>query len=63
MSTEVTLSFQEYKAILRNDFTSFIERTFYELNPHAIFLPGKYIDLLAAALEKCRCASPKLHPT
>jgi predicted phage terminase large subunit-like protein len=43
----------EIGAILRNDLSSFIERTFYELNPCTNFLPATYIDLMAATLEKC----------
>ena len=54
MSATPTLSQLEYETILRNDFSSFVERSFAELNPHARFLRGRYIDLLAATLEKCR---------
>jgi hypothetical protein len=49
----------EYRAILRNDLTSFIERSFMELNPQAEFIPGKYIELLASKLEKCRTGETK----
>jgi predicted phage terminase large subunit-like protein len=52
-------SIDEYRAILRNDFTSFIERSFDELNPQANFIPGQYIDLLAVTLEKCRTGKSK----
>lgn len=48
------LSNDEYRTILRNDLTSFIERSFLELNPQTRFIPGQYIELLAATLEKCR---------
>ncbi len=58
MST-VAMPLQEYCTILRNDFTSFIERSFYELNPQADFIQGKYIDLLASTLEKCRSGETK----
>jgi predicted phage terminase large subunit-like protein len=54
-----TLSFKEYQVILRNDFSSFVERSFYELNPQANFMAGKYIELLAATLEKCRSGKTK----
>ena len=54
MSIAPTLSFEEYQTILRNDLSSFIERSFYELNPHATFLRARYVELLAAALERCR---------
>ncbi len=46
-------------AILRNDLTSFIELSFFELNPGTEFIPGKYIDLIASALEKCRRGQTK----
>lgn len=59
MSTVATLSHDEYQALLRNDFTSFIERSFYELNPQAVFQYGKYIELLAANLEQCRMGHKK----
>jgi predicted phage terminase large subunit-like protein len=48
------ISRDEYMAILRNDFRSFIERSFYELNPQSDFIAGQYIDLMASWLEKCR---------
>ena len=44
----------EFQTILRNDFASFIERAFYELNPQTEFIPGAYIELLAAKLEQVR---------
>jgi predicted phage terminase large subunit-like protein len=46
-------SMNEYHAILRNDLASFVERSFFELNPQTEFLPASYIELMAAALEKC----------
>jgi predicted phage terminase large subunit-like protein len=53
------LSLEEYRIILRNDFVTFIERAFYELNPQADFIAGPYIDLLASTLEKCRTGQTK----
>jgi hypothetical protein len=47
MST-VTFSQAEYQTILRSDFASFIERAFRELNPSTEYIPGQYIELLAA---------------
>jgi hypothetical protein len=41
---------------MRNDFMTFIQRSFYELNPQANFISGQYIELAAATLEKCRTA-------
>lgn len=48
------LSVAEYQFILRNDFSSFIERAFIELNPQTDFMTAPYIDLLASTLEGCR---------
>jgi hypothetical protein len=59
MNVAPTLSYEEYQTILRNDLAIFIERSFYELNPHATFLRGQYIELLAAALERCRTGETK----
>jgi len=59
MSNASQLSFEEYRVLLRNDLTSFIERSFYELNPQANFVPGEYIELLAATLERCRTGKTK----
>jgi hypothetical protein len=43
MSSQVVMSDREYKDMMKLDFTSFVERTFYELNPEAVFQPGLYI--------------------
>jgi len=51
MSAIPQLPFEEYRVLLRNDLMSFIERSFYELNPQANFQAGRYIELVAAALE------------
>jgi hypothetical protein len=59
MSTTAQLSFEEYRVLLRNDLMSFIERSFYELNPQANFLAGQYIELVASVLEKCRTGKTK----
>jgi predicted phage terminase large subunit-like protein len=48
------LSPVEYRALLRNDFMSFIERSFYELNPERSFIHAPFIELIAANLEACR---------
>ena len=52
MSTELTVD--EYYCLLRHDFTAFIERGFYQLNPQTTFIPGPHIELMAAKLEACR---------
>lgn len=48
------LSPNEYDFILRRDFMSFIERSFYELNPQTPFVHGGHIEVIAAKLEACR---------
>ena len=48
------LSFAEYEYILRRDLMSFIERSFYELNPQTRLLLAPHIELIAAKLEACR---------
>ena len=42
-----TLSREEYQFILRRDFASFIERSFYELNPQTPLLLGGHIEVIA----------------
>jgi len=48
------ISSGEYQLILRNDFMSFIQRSFYELNPQTELLIAPYIESMAAKLEDCR---------
>src|SRR5258708_10430407 len=48
------LSQAEYAFILQRDFMSFIERSFYELNPQTRFIAGPHIEIMAAKLEACR---------
>jgi predicted phage terminase large subunit-like protein len=43
----------EYYTILRHDFYSFMERSFYELNPDAKFFPNWHIERVASELEAC----------
>lgn len=45
---------EEYRVILQQDFMSFIERSFYELNPQTDLLMDPYIEVMAAKLEACR---------
>ncbi|MGB9408722.1 MAG: phage terminase large subunit [Terracidiphilus sp.] len=59
MSASNGFSADEYQVILRNDLTSFIERSFLELNPQTTFMPSPYIELLASTLEKCRTGKMK----
>jgi predicted phage terminase large subunit-like protein len=44
----------EYEFILRRDLPSFIQRSFYELNPQTRFISGLHIEMMAAKLEACR---------
>src|SRR5260370_16041606 len=48
------LSQAEYAFILQRDCMSFIERSFYELNPQTRFIAGPHIEIMAAKLEACR---------
>ncbi|MGZ3237233.1 MAG: phage terminase large subunit [Burkholderiaceae bacterium] len=49
-----TLSYAEFQFFLQQDFVSFIERSFYELNPTSPLLLAPYIEIMAAKLEACR---------
>jgi predicted phage terminase large subunit-like protein len=44
----------EDKHTLRRDFRTFIERSFYELNPATRFEANWHIDVIASKLEQCR---------
>jgi hypothetical protein len=44
----------EMDTLMRNDFVSFCQRCFYELNPTAVYQHNWHIDMIAAALEECR---------
>ncbi len=48
------LTEREYTHFLRNDLRSFIERSFYALNPQTRFEANWHIDVIAAKLEDCR---------
>jgi predicted phage terminase large subunit-like protein len=50
----VDLTDEEYRLILQRDFMTFIERSFLELNPEAIFHSNWHLRVLAAKLELCR---------
>lgn len=49
----------EYEFVLRRDLMSFIERSFYELNPQANFSPSPPIEVVASRLERCRKGTTK----
>src|ERR1700676_3951055 len=48
------LSYAEYGFVLRRDLMSFIERSFYELNPQTSFSKSPHIEVMASRLEACR---------
>ena len=48
------LSVFEYEFLLRLDFMSFVERSFYELNPQTNFESSPFLELIAGKLEACR---------
>lgn len=50
----INLTPDEYEIILRNDLSSFIERSFYEVNPGKSLMMAPYISLIASKLEACR---------
>ena len=60
MSTNPLPTLAECDAILRMDFPSFIERSFYELNPQANFIPGQLHRTGGRnASNKCRTGKSK----
>src|SRR5579862_2032428 len=48
------LSGNEIQLLMRRDLMSFIERSFYELNPETAFSKSPHIEVLASKLEACR---------
>ena len=48
------LSPKQYRGALRNDFCTFVERSFVELNPATDFARTWHIDVIAHELERCR---------
>jgi predicted phage terminase large subunit-like protein len=49
----------EYRALLRQDFHTFAQRCFHQLNPQTGFLPNWHIEVMAAKLDACRRAEIK----
>ena len=49
-----TISKEELQAFMRRDFVSFVERSFYELNPRTDYLHNFHVEVIADVLEKCR---------
>ena len=54
MATTSSISHTEYRALLRNDFFTFVHRSFRELNPSVKFMPNWHNELIACKLEACR---------
>ena len=52
MSTS-DLSLAEYDALLRNDFSTFVERSFTELNPGTEFARNWHLHVMAYELQRC----------
>jgi predicted phage terminase large subunit-like protein len=50
---------EQYRHLLRSDFTGFVARAFHELNPDTALVNGWYLDLIAATLERCRLGQTK----
>ncbi|CAM3762498.1 phage terminase large subunit [Polynucleobacter brandtiae] len=57
--TTIQITQQEYRTIIRNDFVTFTERAFYELNPQTQLLLAPYIYLIGTHLENCRTGITK----
>src|SRR5579872_574223 len=53
------ISPDEYRAITRKDFYTFLHRGFRELNPQVQFLGNWHIELMANELERCRRGETK----
>jgi predicted phage terminase large subunit-like protein len=53
------ISQADYIRVLRRDLTTFIERSFYELNPQAVFVSSPHIEVIASRLENCRLGKTK----
>ena len=51
MTKTLSLNRSEVNAVLRGDFSAFIERSFYELNPETEYLPNWHVEVIAAALR------------
>lgn len=48
------ISYEEYAVLLRNDFSTFIHRSFQEVSPGDSYHHNWHIDLIASKLEACR---------
>jgi hypothetical protein len=50
---------EQYRALLRRDFYFFLQRSFVELNPQTEFADNWHIHVLAQELERCRLGETK----
>ena len=50
---------EQYEFLMRQDLMSFIERSFYELNPQSLFVSSPHIEVMASRLEACRRGKTK----
>jgi predicted phage terminase large subunit-like protein len=48
------ISPDDYELLLRQDLTSFIQRSFYEVNSQTVFVTSPHIEVMAERLEACR---------
>jgi predicted phage terminase large subunit-like protein len=55
----MNLSHNEFQLLMRRDLMTFIERSFYELNPQTTFSKSPHIEALASRLEACRQGKAK----
>jgi hypothetical protein len=55
----MNLSHNEFQFLMRRDLMTFIERSFYELNPQTTFSKSPHIEALASRLEACRQGKTK----
>ncbi len=54
MKTALRLSAKQYQAVLRQDLSTFLHRSFVELNPGTPYVDNWHIQVLADRLEQCR---------
>src|ERR1700722_6665604 len=59
LDSSTILARQEYARILRNDLTSFVERSFYELYPSKLLDLAPHIEVIATKLEAVRAGRCK----
>ena len=48
------MTYEEYQTLMRCDLTTFVQRSFYELNPQGTYLGSPYIELICSKFEACR---------